>query len=135
MLPVTARMTVHTSSAARHSSSKRCIAIINPAGGNGRVRKLWNKLCQNVEQQLRSGGFSLEQRFTTGGPAKKTLHCRWLPPFVLLCMPGHQTSQAWLHANQSGYTAAYHDLLRVLHGCSLDVCKGNLIGHACAVQC
>jgi hypothetical protein len=49
-----------------HSSSKRCVAIINPAGGGGISGRLWNNSSKLLVQHLSSYGFAVEQRFTAG---------------------------------------------------------------------
>jgi diacylglycerol kinase family enzyme len=47
-------------------SSKRCVAIINPAGANGRAQQLWQKLEYDFSTKLSTDGFLLEQTFTWG---------------------------------------------------------------------
>lgn len=43
---------------------KRCVAIINPKGANGRSHKLWQKLSADVKQRL-SAEYTVEERLTT----------------------------------------------------------------------
>lgn len=47
--------------------TKRCVAIINPAGASGKSKKLWcSQLSHDVRQQLTSNGYVLEECFTAG---------------------------------------------------------------------
>lgn len=50
------------------TAPKRCVAIINPAGANGKSKKLWQKLAGGVSSQLTANGFALEEQFTTAEP-------------------------------------------------------------------
>jgi hypothetical protein len=46
------------------AAAKRCVCIINPAGANGKLGRLWTKLSADVREQLK--GFNLQECLTTG---------------------------------------------------------------------
>lgn len=59
-------MQKHSDAVLQHSSSKRCVAIVNPAGGHGKSRKVWSKLSKVVTDKLTPQGFVVEEVFTSG---------------------------------------------------------------------
>jgi hypothetical protein len=53
----------------QHNSSgahKRCVAIINPAGANGQLRKKWKQISPYMHMQLSKHGIDLMEWLTTG---------------------------------------------------------------------
>jgi diacylglycerol kinase family enzyme len=53
----------------QHNSSRahrRCLAIINPAGSNGQLRKKWDRMSPDVHENLSIHGIELEECFTSG---------------------------------------------------------------------
>jgi len=59
-------MQKHSDAVLQHSNSKRCVAIVNPAGAHGKSKKLWSKLSKVVTDKLTPQGFVVEEVFTSG---------------------------------------------------------------------
>lgn len=89
---VSGRMSQPTAAAA--APPKRCVAIINPAGANGKSKKLWKELVGDVSSQLSANGFALEEQFTTpepGSAARLASQAAALRAEVVLAVGGDGT--------------------------------------------